>query len=167
VPHEALDSLAYASHVPLAPPLQQPLGQIVPLQPQPALELVQPLFAGHAAHVAPPVPHWALVWLPQGTHVLPLQQPFEQLPELHEASGTLLDWIVVSTSAFDVRSPRPALAGEKKSAGVKGSSSSTAEGGCCGAIAPSIFSRLGGAGPAADSTVSASLGTGRWCPLPL
>jgi hypothetical protein len=51
-----------------------------PAEQTPALQLSPP---GHAAHVAPPLPHWKLDWLPNNKQVVPTQQPLEQLPALH------------------------------------------------------------------------------------
>ncbi len=56
VPHEPFDSLAYASHVPVTPPLQQPLGQVLASQAHSPLVVSHRLLA-HAAQVAPPAPH--------------------------------------------------------------------------------------------------------------
>jgi hypothetical protein len=58
VPHEVIDSEAYASQVPLAPPLQQPFGHVFASHAQtPSVVSQSPL--GHDAHAAPPVPHCA------------------------------------------------------------------------------------------------------------
>jgi hypothetical protein len=75
VPHDAVDSEAYTSHVPIVPPLQQPLGQVF------ALHEHRPTVVSHSAlphawQAAPPVPHSEADSLEYGTHVLPLQQPF-------------------------------------------------------------------------------------------
>jgi len=78
VPHEVVDCDAYASHVPLGPPLQHPPGQVFPSQPQVPLVVSHRLLA-HPAQAAPAVPHDAPDWDPHGTHVPvapPLQQPF-------------------------------------------------------------------------------------------
>lgn len=57
VPHEPNDSDAYASQVPVGPPLQQPFAHVVPSQEQTPLVVSQrPLV--QAAHAAPPAPHW-------------------------------------------------------------------------------------------------------------
>jgi hypothetical protein len=56
VPHDVLDSEAYASHVPLVPPLQQPLGQVVASQEQTPVALSHRPFA-QGPHAAPPFPH--------------------------------------------------------------------------------------------------------------
>ena len=55
VPHEVGDWLAYASHVPLVPPLQQPLGHVFALHEQSPFVVSHRLFA-QAAHAAPPAP---------------------------------------------------------------------------------------------------------------
>ncbi len=58
-PQEVLLSDAYASHVPVAPPLQQPLGHVSASQAQvPVLVSHSPLV--QAEHAAPPVPHCEL-----------------------------------------------------------------------------------------------------------
>jgi hypothetical protein len=63
VPHDAGDSEEYGSHVPVTPPLQQPLGHEVELHWQtPAPSHACPL--GQAPQVAPPVPQEPLFWLP-------------------------------------------------------------------------------------------------------
>jgi hypothetical protein len=77
VPHEPLDSEAYGSHVPVAPPLQHPFGHVV------ASHLHAPTVLSHRpfeqeAHAAPPVPHCVADSEAYGTHVVPLQQPFGQ-----------------------------------------------------------------------------------------
>jgi hypothetical protein len=55
VPHEALDSEAYVWHVPLAPPLQQPAGQVTASHEQVPLVVSHSPFA-QLLHAAPPVP---------------------------------------------------------------------------------------------------------------
>ena len=57
VPHEPCDSEAYGSHVPVAPPLQHPFGQVVASHLHAPIVLSQTPFE-HEAHAAPPVPHW-------------------------------------------------------------------------------------------------------------
>jgi hypothetical protein len=56
VPHDEVDCAAYGSHVPLAPPLQQPFGQVEALHAQvpEVRSQVQP------PHASPPLPHWVL-----------------------------------------------------------------------------------------------------------
>jgi hypothetical protein len=56
VPHEPLDSEAYASHVPLAPPLQHPFGHVFESQAQAPMLMSHKPFA-QVAHAAPPAPH--------------------------------------------------------------------------------------------------------------
>jgi hypothetical protein len=56
VPHEALDSEAYASQVPVGPPLQQPLGHVLASQVQRPSVVSHTPFV-HALQAAPPVPH--------------------------------------------------------------------------------------------------------------
>jgi hypothetical protein len=56
-PHEEIDIDAYASHVPLTPPLQQPFGQVLESHEQVPLVVSQRLFE-HVAQAAPPVPHF-------------------------------------------------------------------------------------------------------------
>ena len=55
VPQDDGDSEAYASQVPLTPPLQHPFGQVLASHAQRPLVVSQRLFA-QAAHAAPPVP---------------------------------------------------------------------------------------------------------------
>jgi hypothetical protein len=56
VPHEDADSPEYASQVPVAPPLQQPFGQVLASHEQvPLVVSHRPL--AHAAQATPPVPH--------------------------------------------------------------------------------------------------------------
>ena len=74
VPHERVDSEAYGSQVPVAPPLQQPFGQVVASHAQRPVVPSQRPFA-HGAHAAPPAPQSAGDWDDDGTHVLPLQHP--------------------------------------------------------------------------------------------
>jgi hypothetical protein len=58
VPHDELDSEPYSSQFPVAPPLQQPFGQVEALHAQvpEAMSQMQP------AHASPPLPHWVLDW---------------------------------------------------------------------------------------------------------
>jgi hypothetical protein len=55
VPHEPVDSEAYASHVPEVPPLQQPFGQVLASHAQSPLVVSQRLFA-HGAQATPEAP---------------------------------------------------------------------------------------------------------------
>jgi hypothetical protein len=73
VPHDPVDSWAKSSHVPVGPPLQQPLGHVleshvhVPaVEPVPgdALALVSQRPLAQGPHAAPPVPHSELVCEP-------------------------------------------------------------------------------------------------------
>jgi hypothetical protein len=67
-------------------PMQQPLPQLVPLQPvEGHMPLVQAPPLGHAEQVAPPAPHTLLLWLAYGTQVVPMQQPFAQVVESQTA----------------------------------------------------------------------------------
>ena len=59
-PHEPFDSEAYAWQVPLVPPLQQPLGQVLPSHEQTPVVLSQRPFP-QDPHAAPPFPHCAEV----------------------------------------------------------------------------------------------------------
>jgi hypothetical protein len=77
VPQEPFDSDAYASHVPLRPPMQQPFGHVLTSHEQSPSVLSQRPFA-QAAHALPPEPHSAADCEEDGTHVLPLQQPLGQ-----------------------------------------------------------------------------------------
>ncbi len=83
-PHDPLDSEAYASHVPVAPPLQQPLGQEFPSHTQCPVES-HSLPDPQAAQATPAAPQELLFSLATGTHDVPLQQPpHEPPPQLHE-----------------------------------------------------------------------------------
>ncbi len=73
-PHDVFDSAAYASHVPLAPPLQQPAGQVLASHEQVPVVLSHSPLA-HEPHAAPPLPHCEAVCEEKATHALPLQQP--------------------------------------------------------------------------------------------
>ena len=73
-PHDVFDSDAYAWHVPLAPPLQQPAGQVFASHAQVPLVLSHSPLA-HELQVAPPLPHCEGVCEEKVTQVLPLQQP--------------------------------------------------------------------------------------------
>lgn len=59
---------------PLAPPTQQPLGQVVLSQEQVPLVVSQSPFA-QLEHALPPLPHCAADSEPSRTQVFPLQQP--------------------------------------------------------------------------------------------
>jgi hypothetical protein len=61
VPHDAVDSRAYASHVPVGPPLQQPLGQVLVSHVHCPLVVSQTPFM-HGLHVAPTAPHSDADW---------------------------------------------------------------------------------------------------------
>jgi hypothetical protein len=63
VPHELFDSDAYGSHVPVAPPLQQPFGHVLASHEQRPSVVSQTPFA-QVAHAAPPTPHCAGDWEP-------------------------------------------------------------------------------------------------------
>jgi len=76
-PHDVLDSLDRASHVPAAvqqPEHDPPPHEQVPLEHEPV---------EHTLHVAPPVPHCEPDCEAYGTHVLPLQHPLAQEVVLH------------------------------------------------------------------------------------
>lgn len=74
VPHDDPDWFAYPLHVPLVPPLQQPVGQVSASHVQRPVVVSQRLLA-HGAQVAPPAPHCEEDSDPYATHALPLQQP--------------------------------------------------------------------------------------------
>jgi hypothetical protein len=74
VPQDAIDSEAYASHVPVMPPLQHPLGQVLESQEHKPSVVSQSPFV-QAAQAAPPAPQSAADCADASTHVLPLQQP--------------------------------------------------------------------------------------------
>jgi hypothetical protein len=78
VPHEDADSELHASHVPVAPPLQHPVGHEVASQTQVPLLLLHSRPAPHAPQLAPAAPQDALDSEAQASHVPvrpPLQQP--------------------------------------------------------------------------------------------
>jgi hypothetical protein len=70
-----LDSEAYASHVPLVPPLQQPAGQVLASQEHTPAVVSQSPFA-QEPQAAPLLPHCEGDCDEYVTHVVPLQQPF-------------------------------------------------------------------------------------------
>ena len=74
--------------MPLVPPLQQPLGQVVASHEQVPVVASHRLFE-QLVHEAPPVPHCAPVSEAYGTHVLPLQQPLGHDVELHSQTPPL------------------------------------------------------------------------------
>jgi len=80
VPHEALDSDAHASHVPVEPPLQQPCGHEVASQTHWPVAMLHSLPDGHAPHATPPAPHEVLLSLESASHDVPLQQPAHAAP---------------------------------------------------------------------------------------
>ena len=82
MPHDALDSEAYASQVPVVPPLQQPLGQLLASHAQRPSVVSHTPFE-HALHAAPPAPHSDDDCPVYRTHLLPLQQPPGQETESH------------------------------------------------------------------------------------
>jgi hypothetical protein len=80
-----MDCPEYASHVPVAPPTQQPLAHVVESHAHVPFVVSQRPFA-QPAQVAPPVPHDVGVCALQSSHVPvdpPLQQPWGQELELH------------------------------------------------------------------------------------
>jgi len=78
-PQEPLDSEAYASHVPVVPPLQQPLGHEVASQTHWPLPL-HSWPKAHALHATPDAPHDELDSLETGSHAPALQQPAQDAP---------------------------------------------------------------------------------------
>jgi hypothetical protein len=82
VPHEVADCDENASHVPVAPPLQQPFGHVLESHEHAPLDLSHKPFA-HELQAAPAVPHCELDSEEYATHVLPLQQPFGHEDALH------------------------------------------------------------------------------------
>jgi hypothetical protein len=81
-PHDALDSDAYASHVPLA--VQQPLGHDVASHTHCPAVVLHSWPAAQPPHAAPPLPHDVLVSLESASQVEPLQQPAHaEPPQLH------------------------------------------------------------------------------------
>ncbi len=73
-PHDEIDIDEYASHVPLIPPLQQPLGHVLASHEQVPLVRSQRPFV-QDTHAAPPVPQLVADSDAYGSHVEPLQQP--------------------------------------------------------------------------------------------
>jgi hypothetical protein len=62
VPHDPVLCAPVASQVPVVPPTQQPVAQVLPSQEQVPLVVSQSPFA-HVPQAAPPVPHWDPVWV--------------------------------------------------------------------------------------------------------
>jgi hypothetical protein len=94
-PHDGVDSDAYASQVPVVPPLQQPPEHVLASHEQ------TPTVASHrpfaqAPHDAPPLPHCNEVCEAYGTHWLPLQQPLE-----HDVASQT-HWPVVLSHSWPV-----------------------------------------------------------------
>jgi hypothetical protein len=74
VPQDGFDSEAYASHVPVVPPLQQPLGQVLASHEQTPVVVSHRPFA-QDAQAAPFFPQRDDDSEENGTQVSPLQQP--------------------------------------------------------------------------------------------
>jgi hypothetical protein len=74
VPHEEADSAAYASHVPLTPPLQHPFAHVLLSHAHAPIMVSQTPFP-HVAHAPPPLPHRDADSTDSATHVEPLQHP--------------------------------------------------------------------------------------------
>jgi hypothetical protein len=93
-----LDSDAYASHVPLVPPLQQPLGHVLASHAHTPVVRSHRLFA-QEAHAAPPLPHCEPDCEVNVTHALPLQHPFahDVASHTHAPVVVLHSWPVVHT----------------------------------------------------------------------
>lgn len=87
VPHVDGDSDAHGTHVPVGPPLQQPLGHEFASQTQPCADWLHSRFWPHPLQVAPPVPHDVLVWEAYGSHV-PVGPPLQHPPGHEVASQT-------------------------------------------------------------------------------
>ena len=102
VPQEPFDSDVYASHVPLVPPTQQPLGHVVASHEQTPAVLSQRPFA-QDAHATPPIPHWEEDCEAEGTHVLPLQQP-----PAHEVASQTHCPVVLLHSCPEAHAPHDA-----------------------------------------------------------
>jgi hypothetical protein len=96
-PQDVAVSAAKSSHLPVAPPLQQPPGQVVALQPQ-TPEVVSHPF-GHAAHAAPPIPHWAADSEAYGTQTPALQHPCGQEAASHTHWPELLHSVPAAHAA--------------------------------------------------------------------
>ena len=88
-PQEPLDSDPYASHVPLAPPLQQPLGHVLESHAHTPVVRSHRLFA-QEPHAAPPFPHCEPDCDAYVTHTLPLQHPFAQDVASHTHAPVVL-----------------------------------------------------------------------------
>jgi hypothetical protein len=88
-PQEIADSDPYASHVPVAPPLQQPFGHVVASQAHAPLLVSHTPFE-HAPHVAPPAPHCDGVSDEYATHAPLLQHPAGHEFASHAQADALL-----------------------------------------------------------------------------
>ncbi len=109
-PHEAGDSAAYCSHVPVTPPLQHPFRQVFASQEQvPVVVSHTPLV--QLPHAAPPAPHWAADSEAYGTHALPLQQPVghEVASHTHCPVVLLHSWPVPQAPHAAPAAPHPAV----------------------------------------------------------
>jgi hypothetical protein len=91
VPQDEEDSAPNASHVPVEPPLQQPLGQVVASHEQVPVPVSHTPFA-QTLHAAPPAPHCEADSDAYATHV----PAAEQQPPGHElASHTHVPVVVL------------------------------------------------------------------------
>jgi len=91
LPHWETVWLAWATQV---LPLQQPLGQLVPLHGVVHTPAEQTFPLAHAEQVLPDLPHWDADCADCATQVLPLQQPDGQVVALHGVvqAPALQDW---------------------------------------------------------------------------
>jgi hypothetical protein len=79
VPHDDVDSEPYASHTPAD--VQQPIGHEAALQTHAPVVVLHACPVGHAAQVAPLLPHEVFDSLVSASHVPPApQQPAHELP---------------------------------------------------------------------------------------
>ena len=77
---QVVPSLAQGTHVPVVPPLQQPLGHDVASHTHWPLLLSHSRPVPHPPQVAPLEPHELLLSLERPSHVVPLQQPAQTPP---------------------------------------------------------------------------------------
>jgi len=106
VPHDEADSELHDSHVPVAPPLQHPVGQEVESHTQVPVLLLHSSPVPHAPHAAPVVPHDPLDSDAHASHV-PVGPPLQQ-PCGHEVASHWHWPVVVLHSLPDGQAPHAA-----------------------------------------------------------